>query len=116
MALLLAGIDEAGYGPTLGPLCVASSLFRVETHEEGRAPDLWKLLERGVCREPGRSGRTDAKGRVAVGDSKALKLSNSVKSTHPLVNLERAVLTHDGYEAVTVALGAVFPRRHSSPK
>jgi hypothetical protein len=93
MALLLAGIDEAGYGPTLGLLCVASSLFRVETHEAGKAPDLWKLLERGVCREPGRGGRTDAKGRVAVGDSKALKLSNSVKSTHPLVHLERAVLT-----------------------
>ena len=93
MALLLAGIDEAGYGPTLGPLCVAVSVFRVEEHEGGKVPDLWKVLERGICREPGRGGRADSKGRVAIGDSKELKLSNSVKSTHPLVHLERAVLT-----------------------
>ena len=92
MALLLAGIDEAGYGPTLGPLCVAMSLFRVEEHEANAAPDLWKVLEQGVCREPGRGGRPDAKGRIAVGDSKSLKLSNSVKSTHPLIHLERGVL------------------------
>ncbi|MEI7658742.1 MAG: hypothetical protein WCK33_11825 [Phycisphaerae bacterium] len=92
MALLLAGIDEAGYGPTLGPLCVAMSLLRVEEHEANAAPDLWKVLEQGVCREPGRGGRPDAKGRIAVGDSKSLKLSNSVKSTHPLIHLERGVL------------------------
>lgn len=93
MALLLAGIDEAGYGPTLGPLCVATSVFRIEEHEASKVPDLWKVLERGICREPGRGGKTDAKGRVAIGDSKALKLSNSVKSTHPLIHLERAVLS-----------------------
>ena len=28
--LILAGIDEAGYGPILGPLCTGAAAFRVE--------------------------------------------------------------------------------------
>ena len=42
---LLIGIDEAGYGPNLGPLCVGASAWRVEgggrKAEEG---DLYQLL------------------------------------------------------------------------
>lgn len=92
MEWIVAGIDEAGYGPTLGPLCVAMSVFRVRAETIPKPPDLWTLLEPAVCREPGRGGKPDAKGRIAVADSKQLKLSNSVKSTHPLVHLERGVL------------------------
>lgn len=93
MALLLAGIDEAGYGPTLGPLTVGLSLFRVPTNELATGtPNLWDLLSGGVCKEPGRGGKADAKGRIAIADSKRLKLSNSVSTTHPLVHLERGVL------------------------
>ena len=45
--LIYAGIDEAGYGPMLGPLCVGSSVFVMESHEDdGRVPDLWKHLDR----------------------------------------------------------------------
>ncbi len=92
MALIYCGIDEAGYGPMLGPLCVGFSAFRIETWapEEG-APDLWKTLERAVCRK----GR-DAKGRIAVADSKKLKLSNQSKTRHPLTHLERGVLAFGG--------------------
>jgi ribonuclease HII len=89
---LLAGIDEAGYGPMLGPLCVGMTLLRVPDTQSG-APDVWQLLGRAVCREPGRGGRVDATGRIAVADSKRLKLANSTKSTHPLVHLERGVMS-----------------------
>src|SRR5262245_59733185 len=92
MPLVIVGIDEAGYGPTLGPLCVGMAALRVDAGDDGKTPDLWKLLAAGVCREPRRAGHADARGRIAVADSKKLKLANSVKTTHPLVHLERGVL------------------------
>lgn len=92
MALLLAGIDEAGYGPTLGPFCVGLALFRVADVEPAHSPDLWKRLSAGVCREAGRAGKPGPGGRVPIADSKVLKLANSVRSVHPLIHLERGVL------------------------
>ncbi len=92
MTLLYAGIDEAGYGPMLGPLCVASASLRVHGWEpEQKAPDLWAILRRGVCRS-----KRDAKSRIAVGDSKDLKLANSCATQHPLTHLERGVLAFLG--------------------
>jgi hypothetical protein len=63
--MILAGIDEAGYGPTLGPLVVAGTVFRVPDEEGPAPPDLWKMLGRSTCRRP--DGR-----RVPVDDSKKL--------------------------------------------
>ncbi len=92
MALIYCGIDEAGYGPMLGPLCVGFAAFRVEGWDPaGGAPDLWEVLDKAVCRR-GRDGR----GRIAVADSKKLKLSNQSKGRHPLVHLERGVLAFGG--------------------
>jgi len=94
MALIIAGIDEAGYGPTLGPLCVGMSAFAMPDPQiPSPTPDLWKLLDAAICRQPGRGGKVDSLGRIAIADSKELKLSNSIRSAHPLVHLERGVLS-----------------------
>ncbi len=87
--LIIVGIDEAGYGPLLGPLCVGMAAMEVaDWHPGDPAPDLWSLLVACVCRKA-----TDARRRVAVEDSKKLKLANSGTRRHPLTHLERGVLT-----------------------
>ena len=88
--LLIAGIDEAGYGPTLGPLCVAMCAVRVASWERGvPPPDCWELLKASVARSV-----KEAKvgGRIAIADSKELKLSND-GARHPLTHLERGVMS-----------------------
>jgi len=61
---ILAGIDEAGLGPLLGPLVLSMTVFRAE--EPDRLRDLWRTLRRGVARA--RSRRRG--GRIVVDDSK----------------------------------------------
>lgn len=85
---MICGIDEAGYGPLLGPLCVAAAALRVDDWREGDpAPDLWAVLARGVARRAG-----EARGRLLIADSKKAKLANDSRTRHPLVHLEAAAL------------------------
>jgi ribonuclease HII len=87
--LIYCGIDEAGYGPLLGPLCVGCTMFRIDDWTEGDpAPDLWRRLSAAVCREA-----SDKRHRIAVNDSKKLKLANSSVRRHPLHHIERGVLS-----------------------
>lgn len=89
--LVYAGIDEAGYGPLLGPLCVGCAVVIVDgvdgRAKDLRAPNLWELLKDAVCESP-----ADKKKRIAVADSKKLKGAKEGKS-HPLRHLERGVLS-----------------------
>lgn len=62
---VVAGIDEAGYGPVLGPLVVSAAAFRVP--QQAADSDLWEFLSGAIARK---AARGDARPRVA--DSKLL--------------------------------------------
>jgi len=79
--MLLAGIDEAGYGPALGPLAVGAAAFRAPDVTNGEA--LWNILAPAVRRPGERKGRK----RILLGDSKLL-----YSTTRGVGGLERGVL------------------------
>lgn len=116
IGVVYAGLDEAGYGPMLGPLCVALSVFRVGAWCAGEpAPDLWKSLRAAVCR----AGK-DARGkRIAIDDSKRLKGPGVEADPFGISKLERGALAmlalcgHDcaSDEDVLAALGAALEDR-----
>ncbi len=81
----LIGTDEAGYGPNLGPLVVAITVWQVP--EADCDTDLYRRLAASVTDEL--AGRRKARGqpRVVLADSKSV-----YNSQRGLVDLERGVL------------------------
>ncbi len=78
---VLAGIDEAGYGPLLGPLVSALTVFSVPKALSDKS--LWNVLAASIALHPARSF-----GRLAVADSKKLFTRRD-----GLDRLERSALT-----------------------
>ncbi|MBE0534751.1 MAG: hypothetical protein IH624_03715 [Phycisphaerae bacterium] len=79
---IVVGIDEAGYGPLLGPLVVSSVAFSMP--EELLRADHWKVLSRAVARE-----KKNLAGRLLVADSK-----KAYTRATGLEHLRRTTLAH----------------------
>ncbi len=84
--MILAGIDEAGYGPLLGPLVVSATAFELcdvpLVVEVEALPCLWRMLKGAVAKKA-----PVKKGRLLIADSKVVHhLTDGTKL------LERGVL------------------------
>jgi len=78
---VLVGIDEAGFGPILGPLVVSSSTFSLSRELIGA--DLWQILRKSLANK-----RRHLAGRLLIADSKKA-YSKSLGTKH----LERTILS-----------------------
>lgn len=76
---IVVGIDEAGYGPTLGPLIVSGAGFRVPDRDVDQS--LWVTLRECCTEKPGRGHR------LLIADSKVV-----YRARGKLAPLERSVL------------------------
>jgi len=103
-----AGIDEAGYGPMFGPLLVGRMVLGFPSvnradGDDAAAPftgkQLWKKLSKAVCKD-----LTNRKGRIAVNDSKKLKLHAKHDSGRVATAAPSAVESEsDGVESIDAA-------------
>lgn len=80
----LAGVDEAGYGPFVGPLAIGYSLFRAPASEQ----DFWPILAPAAVRKAERRAGSGARAdrRLWLDDSKIVH-----QGPHGRARLERSV-------------------------
>lgn len=81
--MIVAGVDEAGYGPLLGPLVVGCCAFEIEDAKADQEPPcIWKKLNTCVSKKRSKDGR-----KIHVNDSKQVYSPSA-----GLKELERSVL------------------------
>lgn len=103
--MIISGIDEAGYGPLLGPLVVGCCAFEIEGDVPADPiPCLWKRLRRYVSKTRSKSGR-----KIHVNDSKLVYSPSA-----GLKELERSMLSivaasGEWCETLNDCLGRVAP-------
>ncbi|MBI1915299.1 MAG: hypothetical protein HYS12_11255 [Planctomycetes bacterium] len=96
MASWIIGIDEAGYGPNLGPLVMTSVACRVP--DELGGADLWQALRPAVrrCGESGNAPLLVDDSKAVYGTSQGLKaLESNVLATLAAWAVERTVSLAD---------------------
>ncbi|MBL7215150.1 MAG: hypothetical protein ISS71_05685 [Phycisphaerae bacterium] len=91
---ILVGIDEAGYGPLLGPLVVSSAVFQLP--DELLRADLWAVLHTAVSNQ--KKGLT---GRLLITDSKkAYSRSSGIKHLKRTVHACLGAVSNDSYHPI----------------
>ena len=92
---ILAGIDEAGYGPLLGPLVVSNAVFRIP--DGLLRTNLWDVLHKAVSNQ-----KKGLAGRLLITDSKkAYSRSSGIKHLKRTVHACLGAVSDNGYHPVT---------------
>jgi ribonuclease HII len=94
MRTIVAGIDEVGYGPILGPLVVGSSIFLIENNPE---EDMWFRLQNSIGKEKKGLGNrllvTDSK-KAWSRNAKINHLERTIKGFINQLNIDRATFSN----------------------
>lgn len=107
-----AGIDEAGYGPLLGPLVVGRAVLVIPALAwDAPTPDLWLRLGKAVCKRI-----SDRAGRIAINDSKKLTSKAAGVKHLELGCLAFTGLTGDRPATLDAWLDALGEITHRSPE